>query len=651
MEDWGRRKLDKHVADGEIVERWVHSTCNLCSIGCGCEIAVNDNRIVGIRGKKDHPINLGRLDPKAKDQWIPNNHDDRLLTPFIRDNDGRLQPASWKEAMEKIIGKAKEVLRELGGDGFAIYSTGQGMLEDYYTIAKIGRAGLGTHLMDANTRLCTATTEYCLIQSFGTDGVPAGFEDLDTAETVMFFGHNPAETGTVLFERVIERKMRTGKPYIIVVDPRETLTAQSADLLLPLIPGTNLALLNGLLSEMITREYIDSSFIENHTVNFDKMKENVNEWTLSKTSEHTGIAVEKLERAVERLGKTSSLVSTTLQGAYQSADATSTCVAINNLHLMRGMIGRPGSGPLHMAGQPSSSGNRTVGGVGTYPGNRNPNNPKHLKEIATLWNIDEETLEVGPEKGILKQIELMEDGKIGFFWNIHTNPLVSLPNRQRAKKALEKTFVVVQDPFMTETAREAADVILPPAMWGEKEGTMENADRTINLLRKAVDPPKGVKTDFEILLEFSKRMEFKDKDSNPLIQYESPEEAFEEWKVVSEGRPSDMTHMSYKKLEFRNGMQWPANDKRPEGSPRLYEDFNFRTGVDDVQSYGKDIVTGRPLSRKEYLDKSEPGKAIFYATPYFRPSEHPKKKYPFWLNTGRLVWHWLQEQKLLVLLT
>ncbi|WJH35280.1 molybdopterin-dependent oxidoreductase [Paenibacillus sp. CC-CFT747] len=207
-------------------------------------------------------------------------------------------------------------------------------------------------------------------------------------------------------------------------------------------------------------------------------------------------------------------MTTTLQGAYQSADATTACVAINNIHLMRGLIGKPGSGPLHMAGQPSSSANRTVGGVGTYPGHRNPDNPKHLAEMASLWNVEFSSLAVGPEIGIEEQLYLMETGRLELFWNIHTNPMVSLPNRRRARAAFEKIFVVVQDPFLTETT-EVADIVLPTAMWGEKEGTMENTERRVTLSRKAVDPPPGVYSDFNILLDFAARMGFRDKDGAP----------------------------------------------------------------------------------------------------------------------------------------
>ena len=617
----------------------MYSTCDICSIGCGCQIAVKDNKIVGVKGNSEHPINRGRLDPKSENQWYANNSPDRLLKPLIRNRTGKLVTATWDDAMDLIVEKAKETLKTLGPNGISIYSTGQSTLETYYTIAKIGRAGLGSHLLDANTRLCTATIEWCLMESFGSDGVPASYEDIDVTDTIMLFGHNVAETGTVLFERIMSRKRLTGKPYLIVVDPRKTLTAKEADLFLQLKPGTNIPLLNGILHLILKNNYHDPSFISKYTIGFERMRQSLEYWTPERTSSITGIPIELIVKAAHQIGKSPTLVTTTLQGAFQSVDATSTCVAINNMHLMMGLIGKPGSGPLHMAGQSSSSSNRTVGGVGSYPGQRNVNNPKHIEEMARLWNVDKSKLEVGPEKGIEEIVHIMEQGKVGLFWNIFTNPMVSLPNRNEARKAFEKTFIVVQDPFLTETT-EVADIVLPPAMWGETEGTMENADRTINILRKAVDPPAGLKSDFEILIDFSRRMGFTDRDGNPLIQYNTPEECFEEWKIVSKGRPADMTGITYEKLEKYNGLRWPVNEEHPLGTPRLYTDFHFHTEVDYAQTYGRDLFTGRPRTREEYEAINPNGKAIFYDTHYIPPAEQPRPEFPFWLNTGRLVWQW-----------
>ncbi|WP_433942896.1 molybdopterin-dependent oxidoreductase [Paenibacillus sp. SN-8-1] len=636
---WDNERIDMNVYSQGEVDRWVYSTCNLCSVGCGCHIAIKDDHIVGIKGNGAHSINRGRLGPKGENQWYANNSTDRVLTPLIRNPQGELVPATWDEAMELIVSKVKASQKEKGNNSISIYSTGQGFLEDYYTIAKIGRAGLKTHLLDANTRLCTATTEFCLLQSFGADGTPASFDDVDEAETLMLFGHNVAETGTVLYERIMQRKKRNGKPYIITVDPRKTQTARSSDLHLQLIPGTNVPLLNGLINLILQNGAASKGFIEQYTIGYEEMAASVIEWTPERTAQETGIPKEQLIEAARILSDTPSLVTTTLQGAFQSADATTTCVAINNLHLIRGLIGKPGCGPLHMAGQPSSSANRTAGGVGTYPAHRNPMNPDHIEEMGRLWNVDPMQLPVGPEKGIEDQLEMMERGQIGVFWNIGTNPLVSLPNRRRAKAALDQVFVIVQDHFLTETSR-VADVVLPAAMWGEKEGTMENADRTINLLRKAIDPPGQVRTDLQILLDFADRMDFRDQDGQPLISYSTPEEAFEEWKTVSKGRPCDMTGITYDKLEQANGLRWPVNEAHPEGTPRLYSDLQFHTSPEYTQSYTKVQFTGRSLTQEEFIAKNANGRAILHPTRYTPASERPDGDYPMWLTTGRLVWHW-----------
>lgn len=636
---WDSERIDQNVYSQGNVDKWVYSTCNICSVGCGCYIAVKDEEIVGIKGNGGHPINRGRLGPKGENQWHANRAPDRLTTPLIRNEQGQLKPSTWDEAMSLVAEKTSHSLRTKGNNSVSIYSTGQGFIEDYYTIAKVGRAGLRTHLLDANTRLCTATTEFCLLQSFGADGVPASFDDVDETETLMLFGHNAAETGTVLFERIMERKKKTGKPYLIVVDPRETLTAKEADLHIQLTPGENVPLINGIMRDVIHNGLIDSSFINKHTIGFENMKESVEEWTIEKTASVTGVTTDHLRTLFDRLGNTNSLVTTTLQGVYQSAEGTTACVGINNLHLIRALIGKPGSGPLHMAGQPSSSANRTAGGVGTYPAHRNPTNPSHMKEMAALWNVEQESLPVGPEKSIEDMITMMEEDQLGVFWNIGTNPMVSLPNRERARKAFEKTFVVVQDPFLTETSA-VADVILPVAMWGEKEGTMENADRTMNVSRKATEPPEGVKSDFEVLLDFSERMNFQDKDGHALIQYDNPESCFEEFKRVTKGRPCDMTGITYDRLEKLNGMRWPVPDEQSKGTQRLYSDFQFHTKVDDAQTFGKDQFTGRALSKPEFEELGADGRAILHSTRYLKPYEKPNEKYPLWLTTGRLVWHW-----------
>jgi ferredoxin-nitrate reductase len=222
---------------------------------------------------------------------------------------------------------------------------------------------------------------------------------------------------------------------------------------------------------------------------------------------------------------------------------------------------------------------------------------------------------------------------------MYTNPIVSLPNRSRAIQLLKKIFLVVQDPFLSETA-EFADLVLPTAIWGEKEGTMTNLERRVNVLRKAVEPPFNLPTDFDILLEFSKRMGFKDKDGNPLIRYETPEQAFNEWRMVSKGRPCDMSEMTYEKMERQGGIQWPCNEQYPNGKARLYSDGNFPTTIDYAESFGRDMLTGRARTREEFRKIGANGRAILYGFEWAPMPEFPNKEYPFFLNTGRIVFQW-----------
>lgn len=637
---WKSEREDINLYSEGEVDKWVYTTCNICSLGCGGYIAVKDGQVVGIKGNKNHPVNRGRLGPKGENQWYANRSPDRLRTPLVRNEEGELVPTDWESAMNLLVSKTKENISKYGPDSFAFYSTGQLYTEDYYTLSKIGRAGIKTHNMDANTRLCTATTQFGLMLSFGADGAPASFEDIDQTDCLVLVGHNPAETGTVLFERIMhQREKRGGYPKLIVVDPRKTLTAQAADLHLPLEPGSNVPLLNGILYQLITEGKVDIDFINQHTVGYDKMKKEAMKYDPETAAKMTRLSKEQIIEAANMIGDASKLVMTTLQGVYQANNATASTVAVNNIHLVLGQIGRPGCGPLHTAGQPSSSSNRAVGGAGAYPAQRNPDNPDHIQEVADLWNVPADELPVGMMKSIEEMVDDLEDDSLKMMWIIATNPMVSLPNRYRARKAMEKSFVVVQDIFLNETA-DVADLVLPAAMWAEKEGTMENAERRVNLLRKAVEPPEGVQTDFDILVDFARRMDFRDQDGNPLIGYSTPKEAFEEWKRVSEGRPCDMTEATYDKLEEYGGMQWPISKEHPEGTPRLYEDLHFHTEADDANTYGYHMDTGEAQTKEEWEAIKANGRAILYPIFHDNPPEEPDTNYPFWLLSGRNVYQW-----------
>lgn len=635
---WRTVREDMNVYTQGQIDRWVYSTCNICSNGCGCFIAVKDNKIVGIKGNQQYPVNRGRLGPKGENQWYANNSMDRLSTPLIRNSSGTLVQATWEDAMGFIVEKMNSVLHKQGPKGVGFYHTGQAYLEEYYTISKISRAGIRTHNVDANTRLCTATAEWSLIESFGSDGPPTCMEDVDIAEVIVFIGRNSNETNTVFWERTLEARKRN-RTKIIEIDPRNDLSDRMADLALMPRSGTNVAVLNGLIHLIIQNNWINQEFIDNHTVGFKELYQTVIHYTPDVVERITGIPSDDLVTAAAWIGQSRTTLSILLQGVYQSMDATATGTLVNSMHLIMGKIGKPGSGPFQHAGQPSAMSNREVGGAGFYPGYRNSDNPQHIRQIAELWNVPAESLPVGPQTHVMNMMDLIDQGVIQLFWVMFTNPAVSLPNRRRMVELLKKVFLVVQDPFLNETA-ELADIVLPVALWGEKEGTMTNLERRVNVLRKAVDPPYGLPTDFEILLEFSRRMGFKDKDGNPLIKYSTPVEAFEEWKAVSKGRPCDMSGMTYEKMERLGGIQWPCNEQYPNGKERLYTDGIFNTFVDYAESYGRNILTGRSRTKKEFQELGANGRAILYGIHWSLPLETPDHEYPFYLNTGRQVFHW-----------
>jgi anaerobic selenocysteine-containing dehydrogenase len=622
------------------VTRWTPSTCGVCSLGCGLEIGVSDGRIVGVRGRTDHPVGLGRLGPKGLNQWYANSHPTRGLHPMIRSRN-RLVRATWNDAMELVVEQFNEALALEGPDAVAIYNSGQLLLEEYYTLGKIARGGIATQNIDANTRLCTATTAASLMESFGADGPPGAFADFDQTECIVLMGHNAAEQSTVLWMRILAAKAGRNAPKIIVVDPRRTFTVETgADLHLQLRPGTNVALLNGLCQQLIEHDWIDRKFIEKHTVYFDDFRKTVSSYTPDRVERITGVPAAQIRRAAEWIGTSKSTVTTCLQGIYQSNQATLAASLVNSMHLLMGKIGKPGSAPMQFAGQPSSMSTRETGADGTYAGYRNWEDPNHMRDLAKRWNVPQELLGKKPVSSP-EIFELCEKGYVKVLWNICTNPAVSMTDRRTQLDTLRGVFLVVQDCFAdTETAR-LADVVLPTAMWGEKAGCMTNAERRVSFLPKVVEPPGEAKSDFDIFLDFARRMGFRDKDGKPLIGYTTPEQAFDEWRMVSKGTIPDYSGMTYRMMIERGGVQWPCNEKAPEGTVRLYTDHEFPSNWEIAESYEKDIHTGHEHTLNEYRDGVDPrGKAFLIHGEYVPPIEEVDEEFPLIAISGRQVYHW-----------
>jgi anaerobic selenocysteine-containing dehydrogenase len=636
-DEWTPRVDERTI---ETPDSWVQSACVLCSNGCALDIGVKNGRIVGVRGREGDRVNRGRLGPKGLHGWEANNSADRLTRPLMRRGD-RLEPVSWDEAMGAFVDRARQVLREKTSLGIGVYDTGQLFIEEYYTLNVIVRAGLGTPHLDGNTRLCTATAAQSLIETFGSDGQPGSYADFDVTDAFFHVGHNVASQQTVLWSRILDRRRGPRPPALVVVDPRRTATAKEADVHLAPKLGTNLALLNGVLQQIIEGGYVDSKYVEAHTVGFEGLKKVVGKYTPDVVESICDVSARDLRRAVEIIGTTKSLVSTVLQGVYQSHQATAAACQVNNLHLLRGMLGRPGCGLLQMNGQPTAQNTRETGCDGAFSGFRNWANPEHIRTLAKLWNVEPSVIpHWAPPTHAMQILRFAEQGSIGLLWIVCSNPMVSLPELHRVRRILEKDdlFVVVQDAFLTETAA-LADLVLPAAIWGEKTGTFTNADRTVHLSRKAVEPPGEARSDLDIFLDFARRMELKDKDGRPLIPWTDAEAAFEAWKECSRGRPCDYSGLSYAKLGGPSGIPWPCNVEHPEGAERIYTDGVFPSAAETCEAYGHDLDTGASTPPNEYKARDPMGRAILKAADYRPPPEVPSDEYPIGLTTGRVVYH------------
>ena len=593
-----------------------------------------------MRGRAVDLFNHGRFDTKDVYGWQANGSKDRLTTPLIRQN-GKLVETDWDTAMDRIVDTTKQLLDEQGPSAVGFYTTGQLFAEEYYTLTAIAHGGIGTNHLDGNTRLCTATAAAALKETFGSDGQPGSYTDIDHADVIALFGHNVAETQSVLWMRMLDRLAGDDPPKIICVDPRPTPVARHATVHLAPRPGTNVALMNALLHEMIANEWIDRDYIDAHLIGFAELSKLVKEYPPERAAEICDVPVEDIREAASILGHAQRLVSTVLQGFYQSHQATAAAVQVNNLNLIRGMLGKPGCGIYQMNGQPTAQNTRECGADGDLPGFRNWHNPDHIADLARIWNIHMDDIpHYSAPTHLMQMMRYVEEGSIRQLWVSGTNPAVSLPELARIRALLSKDnlMLVVQDIFLTETA-QLADVVLPAATWGEKTGTFTNVDRTVHLSEKAVEPPGDAKPDLDIFLDYARRLELQDKDGQPLIWWSDPESAFEAWKACSRGRPCDYSGITYDKLRGGSGIQWPCNEDNPEGTERLYSDGVFFSAPDYCESYGRDLETGAPVSAAEYQAMNPDAQAILRAADYISPHELPSNNFPLQLITGRIIYH------------
>jgi assimilatory nitrate reductase catalytic subunit len=612
-------KADKYaLVDDEIFGKvakekkpdfWVRSTCGYCGVGCGLYIGVKDGKPVYTKGDPAHPVNIGTLCPKGLSEHDMVRSPSRVTSALIR-KDGELVDVSWDEAFKNVSDKFKDIQKTYGKTSVACISTGQLLTEEFYTLGKFMQLGLGSNNFDGNTTLCMSSAVMGYKQSFGSDGPPGCYEDFSHADVIMLIGANIADNHPILKLHITKNRKITGKkPTIIVIDPRHSKTANMADIFVPLKPRTDLALINGLCHIIWEQGWADEEFMREKTTGYKEFIKHIQNYPPQEVANITGIEVKELYNLARIFAKADKALSAWTMGVNQSALGTDTVSAICNLSLMTGNLGKEGASPFSITGQCNAMGTRESGFTSSIPGYRNFASSKDREEYATLVDVPTELVPTKRGYAYPQIIEAIEKGEIKALWVVATNPLVSYPDQPRLRSALKKLdILVVQDSFMSDTAK-VADVVFGAATWSEKDGTYTNSERRCNLAKKAVEPLGESKSDFHIVLEFSKYFD----GINELLfkGWEHPRDAFDEWKEVSRGRLCDYSGMSYEKIEALGGIQWPCNEQNPDGRKRLYGE-------------------GMKCS-------TEDGKPKFISAHWESMKEDICESFPLVLNSGRTV--------------
>ncbi len=587
-----------NVSASRVADRWVKTTCGYCSVGCGMEVGVKDGKAVAVRGNENHPVNRGKLCPKGLSEHHTLTAPGRARHPLLR-KQGKLVPVSWDEALDTMVDRFGSIQAKYGKQSLGVIGTGQLVTEEFYTLGKLVQLGFGTSNFDGNTTLCMASAVSGYKLSFGSDGPPGSYADMETADVILLIGANIADNHPILCQRLERNKQRT----LIVVDPRVTKTAMMADIHLPVKPRSDIALINGIAHVLIREGLIDHGYIASHTNGFEEFAEYVSTFSPEYVAKVTGLSEETVLATARLYGKAKAAFIGWTMGVNHSTQGAVTVAAINNLALITGNIGRAGASPFSITGQCNAMGTRESGFTSSLPGYRKFDVPADREELARIWEIDVERIPTSRGLAYPDIIEGAVAGRIRAMWIIATNPAVSFPNYDVLQQALTSLdFLVVQDGFHPTPTSDFADLVLPTAIWGEKEGTYTNSERRISKVNAIVAPPGKARTDFDIFLDIAERLGVR---TDLFPGWQTSHDAFREWQQVSKGRMCDYSPFTWKQIEEEGGAQW--------GGERLYQDGVF---------------------------PNQDGRARLNCVPCDPFTEQPNDEFPIILNTGRTVEHW-----------
>jgi ferredoxin-nitrate reductase len=587
------------------------STCCYCGVGCGVLINKDKNGNILVEGDPGHPVNKAMLCSKGLNlHHTVNDKSDRLLYPQMRYNKSMpMQRVSWDEAFERTAAVFKTFISKYGPDSVAFYASGQCLTEEYYVVNKLMKGFIGSNNIDTNSRLCMSSAVAAYKMALGEDSVPLCYDDIELADCFYVTGANPAWCHPILWRRVEAHKAANPNVKMIVVDPRVTDTCGIADLHLQLNPGTDITLNHAIGRLLIENGDIDLDFITNHAEGFEQYSKLVFERSIADASKVCGVDEHDIRLAAQYIGEAKGFISMWTMGLNQSSVGVNKNLSLININLITGHIGKPGSGPLSLTGQPNAMGGREVGGLANLlPAHRNLSNPLHREEVQKFWGGT--TISPNPGLTATEMFEALNDGRLKAIWILCTNPLTSLPNVRMAEEALKKAkFVVVQEISNKPETLAYADVILPAAAWAEKEGTMTNSERRISYLEKVLEPPGEAMPDAEIICRFAQKMGYKG------FNFENSAAIYAEHARLTAKTNIDISGLSYEILKAQKTAQWPFKKKsQPEGTPRLFTNKQFHT------------------SSK---------RAIIHPVPDVLLSLPPDGDFPFILTTGRIrdQWH------------
>ncbi|MFC5662630.1 molybdopterin-dependent oxidoreductase [Kitasatospora misakiensis] len=611
----------------------VRTVCSYCGVGCGMLLDVTVDGETGRRtvlkasGDRNHPANGGRLCTKGATTADMLAAPGRLDTALVRVERGaEAVPVPVDAAISATAHRLRAILDEHGPDALAFYVSGQMTLEAQYLANKLAKGFVRTNQIESNSRLCMASAGSGYKLSLGADGPPGSYADFDHADVFLVIGSNMADCHPILFLRMMDR-VRAGAK-LIVVDPRRSATADKADLFLQIRPGTDLALLNGLLHLLVENGDTDPAFIEEFTDGWEQMPGFLADYPPAEVSRITGLAEESIRAAARLIGAAGEWMSCWTMGLNQSTHGTWNTNALVNLHLATGAICRPGSGPFSLTGQPNAMGGREMGYMGPgLPGQRSVLDPAERAFTEELWGLPADTLRTDVGRGTVEMFSRMAEGEIKACWIICTNPVASVANRKTVIAGLEAAeLVITQDVFADTETNAYADVVLPAALWAEAEGVLVNSERGLTLARPAADPVGQALPDWQIIARVACAMGFAEGFS-----YASAEEVFEELKRAWNPKTGwDLRGVTYARLRD-TPVQWPAADPDgPDRNPIRY----LNDGVSQA------LLERPDGSRPRLAFPTASGRAAFYARPHLPAAELPDDDYPFVLNTGRLQHQW-----------